>query len=263
MKNMIFFDFRSHNGSPITLEITGAFFSKLQFDFGIEIFGTGFAYCHEINVPASAYMIDDELYVKNPEIIRYILSEYSKKKIVELNNSSLEELHIEIIFYKHILNAELDKMFHQLSWKSQLLCEETLWVNMTNEEKIIMMEKYFTKIETMKNELKIIDAYLAPKTETNDYFAFITQILNATKAKTITVYTKKSQNDFERIKENLDMPLKIIDTSHFHDRFWLTQKKGFLTGTSFNGIGKRFSVIYELTSEDVNNILSEIRTLSL
>ena len=259
---MIFYDFKSHNGSPVTAEISDAFFSMLQSDFGIEEYGTGFIYHREIGVPASACMIDDEAYVRNPEIIRYIISEYSKKKIKELNNSSLEELQIEVIFCKHISNDELNKAFHQALGDNQLFCEETLWVNMTNEEKTSKMMKYFNIIETAGNELTIIDAYLAPKGEENDYFVFLSKILNATMASKIIVYTQTSQNNLERIRGDLDMPLEIVNTSHFHDRFWLTQRKGFLTGTSFNGIGKRFSVIYELTDEDVSAIINEIASLS-
>lgn len=259
---MLFYDFKSHNGSPVTAEITDAFFSELQSDFGIAEYGTGFIYHKEIDVPASACMIDDEAYASNPEIIRYIISEYSKKKIRELSNSSLEELQIDVIFCKHISNAELNEAFHQALGDNQLFCEETLWVNMTNEEKTRKMMEYFNKIETAGNELTIIDAYLAPKSEADDYFVFLTKILNATMASKITVYTKTSKNNLERIRGDLDMPLKIVNTSHFHDRFWLTQKKGFLTGTSFNGIGKRFSVIYELTDDDVSAIINEIATLS-
>ena len=259
---MLFYDFKSHNGSPVTAEITDAFFSKLQSDFGITEYGTGFVYHKEIDVPPAACMIDDEAYASNPEIIKYIISEYSKKRIKGLNNSSLEELQIDIIFCKHISNSELDVVFHQALGNNQLFMEETLWVNMTDEEKTSKMTKYFNKIETAGNELTIIDAYLAPKSEVDDYFDFLTKILNATKASKITVYTKTSKNDLERIRGDLDMPLIIVNTSHFHDRFWLTQKKGFLTGTSFNGIGKRFSVIYELTDDDVSAIINEIATIS-
>lgn len=259
---MLFYDFKSHNGSPVTAEITDAFFSKLQSDFGITEYGTGFVFHKEIDVPPAACMIDDEAYASNPEIIKYIISEYSKKKISKLSNSSLEELQIDVIFCKHISNAEFNKIYLQTLGDNQIYCEETLWVNMTDVEKTSKMMDYFNRIETAGNELTIIDAYLAPKNEEDDYFDFLTKILNATKASKITVYTKTSKNDLERIQGDLDMPLTVVNTSHFHDRFWLTPKKGFLTGTSFNGIGNRFSVIYELTEDDVSAIMSELATIS-
>lgn len=50
----------------------------------------------------------------------------------------------------------------------------------------------------------------------------------------------------------------------FHDRFWIAnRKKGFYTATSFNGIGKRISLINLLTDDDVEEIVKEICNQSL
>ena len=53
--------------------------------------------------------------------------------------------------------------------------------------------------------------------------------------------------------------IKIKYSYDFHDRFWIAdRKKGFYTGTSINGIGKRISLINLLSEEDVEIIIDEL-----
>lgn len=53
--------------------------------------------------------------------------------------------------------------------------------------------------------------------------------------------------------------VEVLFTSEFHDRFWISnRKKGFYTGTSLNGVGKRISLINTISEEDVRQIVEEL-----
>lgn len=259
---MLFFDFKSQNGKPVNITFQDPFFESLKDELGICEYGTGFIFHKEIGVPAGAFMINDEAYTNSPEIIQFVVSEYAKKKLKGLNNQSLSDLKIDILFCKHISNSELDRTFNIALGDDQIFCEETLWREMTEDEKTAKMQKFFNTIGTNGNELIIIDPYLAPKNESYEYFSFLTNILNSSNASNIIIYTNTAKNDLDRIKGDLNMPLRVINTTHFHDRFWIANnEKGFLTGTSLNGIGKRFSLIQTLDAEDVEAILNEVSSL--
>lgn len=58
--------------------------------------------------------------------------------------------------------------------------------------------------------------------------------------------------------------IEVRYTDDFHDRFWISnRKKGFYTGTSFNGIGKRISLINLLSEDDVTEIIEELHNQNL
>ena len=58
-------------------------------------------------------------------------------------------------------------------------------------------------------------------------------------------------------KINID----IINSDIFHDRFWISDKCGFVSGTSLNGIAKRTSIIKQLDPLDYLTIYREIKKI--
>jgi hypothetical protein len=51
----------------------------------------------------------------------------------------------------------------------------------------------------------------------------------------------------------------------FHDRFWIDpiSTKGFLCGTSLNGLGKRYALVDHLEPTDAADVLTALRNESL
>jgi hypothetical protein len=60
------------------------------------------------------------------------------------------------------------------------------------------------------------------------------------------------------------MSIKVKYSNDFHDRFWIANRnKGFCTGTSLNGVGKKISLINEIADEDVKDIIAELESRDL
>lgn len=71
-------------------------------------------------------------------------------------------------------------------------------------------------------------------------------------------------SSYEHIKKELldkKINIDIINFDMFHDRFWISEKCGFVIGTSLNGIAKRTSIIKLLDSLDYLTIYREIKKI--
>lgn len=141
----------------------------------------------------------------------------------------------------------------------QVLNEEVLWKNLTDEEKVNTILTYINRMsDERKDELIIIDPYLfkKPKIGENDT---LKDILQSCKHKKIIAIVGKSKADGDYQKEISNLlgdRLEIYYTDEIHDRFWIiNRKKGFLTGTSINGIGKKYCLIQSIESDDVKAII--------
>lgn len=88
--------------------------------------------------------------------------------------------------------------------------------------------------------------------------------------KTVTIIWDKSKS---RKKPNLvkefrhlfrdhqaKAKLKLISSDRFHDRFWVVNKSaGLLCGSSLNHLGSRFCIIQQLSDDDLNAVLAEVK----
>lgn len=145
----------------------------------------------------------------------------------------------------------------------EILLEEILWKNMTIHEKVLKFSEYLSKVEAIDNDIIIIDSYLFPKKYDNEYSQLIIKIFELMRFKSLKVVTSKiSFNNvlFQHIKDNLNMneeqSIDILFSDDFHDRFWISKKKkGFVVGTSLNGIGNKICLIDMLDESDVNELL--------
>ena len=65
------------------------------------------------------------------------------------------------------------------------------------------------------------------------------------------------------MQKNIKCSINFLFSSEFHDRFWLVNdNKGFISGTSLNGFGKKISNLIPLEKEDVDIILNEINRIT-
>lgn len=130
------------------------------------------------------------------------------------------------------------------------------------------LQEFLDNVITI-DSLIIIDSYIFPETYDSDYPDLLIDILKkyASQLAQLTFITKPQFNQplqaeiFKRIKnlnENINLDLK--HTNLFHDRFWLSssESKGAFIGTSLNGLGKKFTLIDYIDSEDIKQIFQEL-----
>lgn len=59
-----------------------------------------------------------------------------------------------------------------------------------------------------------------------------------------------------------DLTISVIESSDFHDRFWIAdRRRGLVVGTSLNKIGTRIFFVDELSEDDVRDVLAEVENL--
>ena len=147
----------------------------------------------------------------------------------------------------------------------EVATEEILWKNMTVSERIDKFVEYIEKIDGIGGELLIIDPYIFPRKFDNTYPGMLAQILNKADCKRVTVVTdKKNLNGhlFEKVRLSTKSKIDLVYSSDFHDRFWIANKeKGFVCGTSLNGVGRRISSILYLDEDDVKYIVEELKKI--
>lgn len=249
-------------------EIEGYFFAKLRDELQLSEVGIGSALYDVIGIPVDAFSIDDEVIGNFDGALKFTLSEYTKLPIKELENKSLNDIGIKIEFCKRSLNNEIEAKLQKNLQKNNLeyITEEVLWKNMTDDEKAKKFSQYLLEIDSEGNELIIVDPYFF-SSEESDYCDLLASILNQSKAGKIIVVTDKhncKQASVNKISNKMNKVLKVKYSNCFHDRFWIAnRKKGFYTGTSFNGIGKKISLINTLPQDDVKDIIDELSTQSL
>lgn len=198
-------------------------------------------------------------------ILLYLfLQYYSKLKMNELNNHSLSDFGITINFHCNFCHANKTEDTEDL----ELFHEDVLWKNMHDTEKEKKFSEHFKKIDLNNGELIIIDPYFFNSDE-DSYCNLLSSILTNSNASSITVITNTSSGHYKstclnKIQKKLNINIKIENDKEYHDRFWIAnRKKGFLTGTSLNGIGKRITLINELDDSDTSDIINDLLNRNL
>lgn len=141
----------------------------------------------------------------------------------------------------------------------EYVTEEVLWKNLTDEEKIDKMLEYIERVsETDKGELIIIDPYLFRTPKENEETILESILLRCNYEKIIAVVENANTNKsfVQHISNKLNGKLEVKYSDEFHDRFWICNRtRGFLTGTSLNGLGKKYCSIQEIDNDDVDEIV--------
>lgn len=249
-------------------EIQSFFFKKLRDELSLSEVGGQSALYDVIGIPIDAFSVSDERAENLTGALVYVLSEYVKLPIAELDGKSLADLGIAIEFCKRISDNQVESALQKYVRENNLsyLTEEVLWKNMTNEEQAEKFTEYLEKIGSEGSELIIIDPYLFNSKET-DYCEKLVTILNNSKAQSITVITDQKHckiENFDEFLEKIKIPLSIKNSSDFHDRFWIANREaGFCSGTSLNGIGNKISSILMLSRDDIECIIEELNKQSL
>lgn len=249
-------------------EIEEYFFDKLRDELQLSEIGIGSALYDVIGIPVDAFSIDDEVIGNFDGVLKFALSEYAKLPLKDLDNKSLNDIGIEIEFCKRSLNSENEAKLQKYMQENNLeyITEEVLWKNMTNDEKTKKFSKYLLEIGSEGNELIVVDPYIFSDKQ-DGYCNMLASIFDLSKSSTIIVVTDKKnykQASADKVSNKINKVLDVKYSDCFHDRFWIANRKeGFYTGTSFNGIGKKISLINRLQKDDVKEIIDELSAQSL
>lgn len=270
--NMLYFTFNniSQKNSLLVQEnievsdVLDAFNNKLKMELGI-----GFNIINGINdligIPEVSFVINNDNAKIPDKLLQFVLLEYSKHSIKKIHNKSLQDLGMSIEIYLK-KEEKIKQVLKNIENNNSILQEEVLLKNITNEEKLNCFSSFFSKIEAEEKELIITDPYLFKesknKKEDDEYCNILAKIIMKAKAKSIRVITnyRNYNNDIhKKIENKLTQDIKIIWNDDFHDRFWIAdRKKGFYTGTSINGLGKRITLINLLSKDEVKIIIDEL-----
>lgn len=249
-------------------EVQSFFFKKLNDELCLSEIGLNSVFYDVIGTPLDAFSINDEIIGNFDGALKFVLSEYMKLPIEELGNKSLKDLGINIEFCKRVLNSEVNLKIERYMQGENLeyVTEDVLWKNMTSEEKAGKFSANLVKIGAKDAELIIVDPYIF-SSEQDEYCEMLASILNSSEAKTIIIITDKRncrKASINKVAAKIDKTMDIKYSVDFHDRFWIANRKnGFYTGTSFNGVGKKISLINTLCNDDVKDIVAELCNASL
>lgn len=137
-----------------------------------------------------------------------------------------------------------------------------LWTNLTDDEKAGKFLDYIKKIGGVAGNLIIIDPYIFCRTSSDSYQRLLEKILKDSNYASLKIITDKAHFDkdfFEKIKLAVNKAIEILFSDEFHDRFWIANgNKGFISGASLNGVGKKYSLINMLEDKDVADIMDII-----
>lgn len=160
------------------------------------------------------------------------------------------------------------KEYEEKNYKGISIKEAVLPKNMDQNDILAIYKDFFNRINTMNNELVIMDPYLFPenRSDITEYTDFLKKVLNSAKAEKYIIITRtvNPNNICKATIESEFSNLIIHETNEYHDRIWISdRKKGFFTGTSINGIGKKLALINFIKSEDVEFIIEILQGAEL
>lgn len=120
-----------------------------------------------------------------------------------------------------------------------------------------------------KDSLIIVDPYFFVEKDIDGYLEVFGSIFDSvvSSIREITFITKPNFNTVlvaevrtKLLNVNAQLTVSHKTTDIFHDRFWIVdQDRGMFVGTSINGIGKRYALTDYIRSDDVKEIMQELR----
>lgn len=201
------------------------------------------------------YMLMEEEYEGDPANIGMIM--------MKVNQELYACTKLKLAIYMGKTEEDIEQFSQQQG--TELLLEEILMINMNDEEKIEKILKYIEEIGGKKGEMLIIDPYIFPRNITEEYKNMLMSIFRKGEFNKLSIVTDSSNYNeslFNEIENFLGSKIQINFSSEFHDRFWIAnENKGFILGTSLNGIGKKYSSINLLDEEDVKEIMGLVKIL--
>ena len=211
-----------------------------------------------------------ELIPKNGFDFAKVVTDYANGKAVDLSACELIQ-HVSVIdsfrdeFIDYIAKYGLSAFLRRQPLTEALVAPGT------NSSDVLTLLHVFLRGFAASVELVVIDPYFfAPTTDPN-YSTFIEQALHPllptlSKLTIVTLPNKAAPTLIATVRDALcgSAPQLQIDhktSAAFHDRFWVDPiaAKGFICGTSLNGLGKRYALIDHLQPSDAADVVTALR----
>jgi len=195
---------------------------------------------------------------------------------VDLTGCRLAEIPYPVLHFRDAFIEEIVKYGFTTFLELGPINEDLTTPSTPTNKVASILTKHLSSVG-VDNELIIIDPYFFAPSPNTQYLDTVTQVLspflgNLTDLRVVTAahgraYSSTTRDDIEKRLHNLSASLKIHHTqsNELHDRFWISNKrqKGILTGTSLNGLGKKYAIVDYLDSQDVAEIVNEFSRRSL
>jgi hypothetical protein len=158
--------------------------------------------------------------------------------------------------------------------RRQLLLEDFVQLGQPQNFVETIMIKFLREVG-VDGELIVVDPYFFAPTSESDYPHLVESIIRPFSQALSTIYIVTRPNkvnprlkqEIKNVIQNMNASIQLIHTtsSNYHDRFWISanRSKGILTGTSLNGLGKRYAIIDRLASSDVAEIVKSLKNENL
>jgi hypothetical protein len=123
-----------------------------------------------------------------------------------------------------------------------------------------------------ERDFVIVDPYLLPNEPRGDYLYELIGLLELVAARVARLHLVTMQFNerlFGELSEELAERCPHCAVTHvrsrrYHDRFWMAdESRGLFVGTSLNGVGRRYALADFLDSNDVAEIIGDLRTEGL
>jgi len=144
----------------------------------------------------------------------------------------------------------------------------------TNVDEVQMLLRAFLVGLSVTTDLVIVDPYFFANCEVA-YPQLVEQVLQPVLGglRNLTIVTLPSKVNAvtsSGITNLLNASAPHLSLVHktsnaFHDRFWINpvSGRGFITGTSLNGLGRRYALVDHLQSSDAAEVLAVLRSEGL
>lgn len=146
-----------------------------------------------------------------------------------------------------------------------LSSENTFIVDVGSDFRTVI-KSHIPLLQATGKTVIIADQYLFPNSGDDAYFADLTKLLKDLQCKRIVYVNRplkaaKFSQMITDLNANGIVLENICTVTSIHDRYWICpeSRKGFITGTSPNGMSGKLSHITELPTEDVEKLINLYR----
>ena len=198
-----------------------------------------------------------------------IVTKISNEQDVNLKDFEVSEMTAGFYSYLEEIQEYIIENGATSLYSIESLNESFVPQGATADKIITILHRYLDRIG-IDNELIIIDPYFFANThDTVTYTQTIVDVLEKylTAISTVIIITNKKVD--YALKSSIISKLKDVKSSliiehkesqNYHDRFWISNKreKGIVTGTSLNGLGRKYALVDRLNITDVRSIVSSL-----
>lgn len=191
-----------------------------------------------------------------------IVEDLANKNQVDLSDCEVRQHNSVIDSFKEEFTSYL--LTHGLSsLLNRGLFEEAVVKKGEDQSAIVNWLHIFLDSIEITTELVIVDPYfLASGSDATLIQSALSPILPTLQKITLVTLPNQVNQDVlstlrSSLSSNANFQINHQTCNDFHDRFWINplNKKGFLSGTSLNGLGKRYAIIDRLQDSDTEEII--------